>query len=68
MHTRTIAALLMSVIEEAIEGTPDGEADIIGTDPEESANVLGLSGVNNDGSFSLFLDDGSDFRIDVVRI
>ena len=74
MHTRTIAALLMSTIEEAMAETPPDIPTIISSEDGESADIAALAGVsfedgtNNPSSFVIILDDNSQFRIDVVRI
>jgi len=74
MHTRTIAALLMSLIEEVMVNTPPDTPMIIGSEPDEFADITSLSGVQfpggleNQSSFNLETSNGARFRIDVVRI
>lgn len=64
MQKRTIAATLIQLLEEMIEDTPIHEP-MIASAGEEPADVVGISGVFGGGSFFLYLDDGSSFRIDV---
>lgn len=74
MHTRTIAALLMSTIEEAMEATPPDIPTIVSNETNESGNISALAGVSfsdgseNPSSFVIILDDSSQFRVDVIRI
>lgn len=74
MHTRTIAALLMSTIKEAMEATPPDIPTIVSNEANESGNISALAGVSfsdgseNPNSFVIILDDSSQFRVDVIRI
>ena len=74
MHARTIAALLMSTIEEAMNDTPFGESTINSFESGESGSIASLAGLHFPGgpdaqaSFNLVLEDKSQFRIDVIRI
>lgn len=67
MHTRTIAAVLSSCIEEVMD-CPEDIPHIVSEHFKESANVTSVSGVFNDGTFYIELDDGTKFRVDVIAV
>lgn len=67
MHTRTIAAALLAALEELMSG-PDDIPHIISSADGSSGNIKSLAGVHNDGSFVIVMDDGSQFRVDVIRV
>lgn len=66
MHTRTIAALLMASLEEAMDG-PDDIPHIVSEEFKESANITIVRGVHDDRTFFIELDNGSAFRVDVTK-
>jgi hypothetical protein len=67
MHTRLIAAALMSALEEIMSG-PEDIPHIVSSADGTSGNIKSLAGVHNEGSFRIVMEDGCEFRVDVIRV
>lgn len=67
INPNTFAALIYNVLEEVRDETPPDINHIITTEGDGgSANIIALSTIQN--IVRVTLDDGSRYRIDVVRV